>query len=56
LSIARGVMAASVCFDDAGHRLHRPPCPPTSDFAQMRILFPDDATQVDVLASFEHTV
>jgi len=22
----------------------------------MRILFPDDATQVDVLASFEHTV
>jgi len=43
LSIARGVMAASVCFDDAGHRLHRPPCPPTSDFAQMRISFPDDA-------------
>ena len=44
LSIARGVMAASVCFDDTGHRLHRPPCPPTSDFAQMRILFPDDSS------------
>jgi len=38
-------MAASVCFDDAVHRLHRPPCHPTSDFAQMRILFPDDALE-----------
>ena len=33
-------MAASVCFDDAGHRLHRPPCPPTSDFAQHEFTAP----------------
>ena len=54
LSIARGVMAASVCFDDAGHRLHRPPCPFTSDFAQMRILFPDDALARDLLVPIVH--